>query len=204
MTMTKGFTLIELLVVAALVVFLAGGSAVALRRSHSTALWTAEQLVRSLITQAQSVARATQLATRLVVHAANSAGAGANGLPRALAIHQVKPDGSWVRTGPIAYLPRGVGIVPPAEVPIGSIPAEFERSTLGLLPGHDEPGNLGGATPGLYLQFEADGGLADALGEEAGIVLTAFSGGAMNPRFDSSRPLHIVRVGSRGAVTLGR
>jgi prepilin-type N-terminal cleavage/methylation domain-containing protein len=204
MTMTKAFTLIELLVVAALVVFLAGGSAVALRRSQSTALWTAAQLAGSLVTQAQSVARATQLATRLVVHATNADGAGANPLPRALGIYQVKPDGSWGRTGPIVYLPRGIAIVPPTEVPTASVPTEFERSTLGLLPGHGEPGNPEGATPGLYLQFEADGGLADALGEEACIVLAAFSGGAMNPYFDSSQPFHILRVGSRGGVTLGR
>jgi prepilin-type N-terminal cleavage/methylation domain-containing protein len=191
----RGFTLIEILVVAALIVVLVGGSAVALQRGPSAALRSAEQIVAGLIRQAQGVALATQDATRLSIMPDE----GQNF--RALQVWCLGPEENWRPVGTVVYLPRGVAVVPPAGAqPAGAWSAyPGERSVLAAL---EEDTQLGGdasnASRGLFLQFEPNGDLGEAM--PGRIVLAAYSGpnGAVVLAAAETRTLHL---GSRGNMT---
>jgi prepilin-type N-terminal cleavage/methylation domain-containing protein len=116
----RGFSLIELLTVVGLIVILLAvvGTALTGRGGDGTALLAGQNTLQSLVSATRAQAALHQTTARLLVYATPPPGGDADKYLRYLQIVREEPAGSgtWIAADTATLLPRGVFIVPPANI----------------------------------------------------------------------------------------
>jgi prepilin-type N-terminal cleavage/methylation domain-containing protein len=199
----SGFTLFELLVVVALIVSLAGGIGLALRKpSECTSLQSAQAALSALLGAARGRAALSQQNACCMIAADPSDAAACLHFVRV--VEQDPANSSnWLAKDDGVWLADGVYVVPPAPAGVPGNPAwpASRRSTA--LPSSAQSVSINGAAAGLYypVQFTPRGTTGGGY-----LLLTVghFTTGSSGPvlTMDDSDNVRGVLIRSLGALTL--